>query len=65
MTYPKSPKSDQECRQYADHLAEIHGKAFFPVRRIEKIKSKFAINFTAVEKSELNHYLVDGWEVIE
>lgn len=65
MKYPKSPNSDQECAIYADSLAEVHGKAFFAVKRIEKIKNKFAINFTAIEKSELNHYLVDGWEVIE
>ena len=65
MTYPKTPNSDQECLHYADSLAEIHGKAFFPVKRTEKIKNKSAINFTAVEKSELADYLVDGWEIVD
>ena len=64
MTYPKTPTNCQTCKQYAEYLSGIHGKKFYPIERINKIKNKFAINFTAVTSEELAEYKLDGWRVL-
>lgn len=64
MTYPKTPTNCQTCKLYAEYLADIHKEKFYPIERTIKIKSKFAINFAAVNSEELPHYMLDGWERI-
>ena len=57
MKYPKSPNSESSCVAYANELFSIHGKVYIPLRRKNQIGSIYAINYTAVEASEVADYL--------
>lgn len=62
MKYPRSKKT---AKAYADYLSSLHGKKFLPIERTAKIKNKFALNFAAESGDELQHYLTNGWKLVD
>lgn len=62
MNYPKSKKT---AKTYADYLSTLHGKRFFPIERIDKIKNKFALNFAAESEEFIQDYLTNGWKLVD
>ena len=61
MNYGKSPETAKQAKAYAAEMTKLHGKPWVPIRRIEPINNRFAINFAAEPESEP---LIEGWEVI-
>lgn len=64
MTVPKYPTNDVEALAYAVELAELHGKPWIAIKRIQPINNRFAINFAAIEQDELVDY-VEQWKLID
>lgn len=60
MKYPKSKKS---AKLYASWLSKLHNQEYIPIEHPEKERG--LINFAAIKKEELTHYMVDGWVIVE
>lgn len=61
----KYPTNKKEALKYAEWLNDLHREKHIAVQREDAIKNKFAINFAAVEESELGEYVGNGWKVID